>query len=238
MSWKRLLTVLVLLALSWSMALGDAEARRKKSRYIPPPLKILDISTSPMPFAPGHEPLAITIDVALPKDLSGVDLLEVSSLISFPSMRSIRFLYSRLPIQEIVDASGRSKISTTLLWDGKDQTNQLVGAGTYKYEVRAKLMSNKEGPPRTKIVSLRARGELEVSPPHSTDHTPTHMEHVPFVSDETPAEELGDGSTDIENADTDPSENNNEEAFIQEPVVEEVIPENETGPIPPNLEGR
>ena len=99
-----------------------------------------------------------------------MDLLEVSSMISFPSKRSIRFLYNRLSLDEVVNSSGESKISTTLLWDGKDQTKQLVSPGTYRYEVRAKLMTNSDGPPLTKIVSLRARGKLEVSEPEPLDY--------------------------------------------------------------------
>ena len=164
MRWKRFIIFTVMIALASPFALVDGvAAKRKKRRYSPPPLKILDISTSPMPFIPGDKPLVITVNVALPKNLSGMDLLEVSSMISFPSKRSIRFLYNRLSLDEVVNSSGESKISTTLLWDGKDQTKQLVSPGTYRYEVRAKLMTNSDGPPLTKIVSLRARGKLEVS---------------------------------------------------------------------------
>ena len=198
MRWKRFILFMIMVALaSPVMQLDDADAKRKR-RYSPPPLKILDISTSPTPFAPGNGPLAITIDVELPKNLSNVDLLEVSSMISFPSKRSIRFLYSRHPIEEAVVFGGKSKISTTLLWDGKDQTNQWVSAGTYTYEIRAKLMANTDGPPRTKMVSLRVRGELEVSSPESLTNSETYLEHVPFTSDDTPQEELGAGSDALE----------------------------------------
>ena len=187
------------------MQLDDADAKRKR-RYSPPPLKILDISTSPTPFAPGNGPLAIMIDVELPKNLSNVDLLEVSSTISFPSKRSIRFLYSRHPIEEAVVSGGTPKIRTTLLWDGKDQTNQWVSAGTYTYEIRAKLMANTDGPPRTKMVSLRVRGELEVSSPESLTNSETHLEHVPFTSDDTPQEELGAGSDALETSEVEGSD--------------------------------
>ena len=91
-------------------------------------------------------------------------------MISFPSKRSIRFLYNRLSLDEALNLSGKSKISTTLLWDGKDQTKQLVRPGIYKYEVRAKLMTYSDGPPLTKIASLRAHRELEVSKPESLGH--------------------------------------------------------------------
>ena len=225
MSWKRLIVLVVIVALVLpALLLGDADARRKKRRYSPPPLKILDISTSPMPYAPGNRPLEITVDVGLPKNLSGVDLLEVSSLISFPSKRSIRFLYNRLPIEDVMANGGKPKISTTLLWDGKDQTNQLVSAGTYKYEIRAKLMSNKDGPPRTKIVSLRARGELEVSPPESLANSETHLEHVPFISDDTPAEDLGEDNDELDSNGDGDSENRDMNA--QEGTLEEAVTEN------------
>ena len=168
MGWKRFIIFTVMTALTAPLILVDElPAKRKKRRNNPPPLKILDISTSPIPYAPGDKPLAITVDVELPKNLSGVDLLEVSSTISFPSKRSIRFLYNRLPLDEVVNSSGKSKISTTLLWDGKDQTRKLVKPGIYKYEVRAKLMTYSKGPPLTKIASLRAHRELEVSKPES-----------------------------------------------------------------------
>jgi len=225
MRWKRFILFIIMVALaSPVMQLGDADAKRKKRRYTPPPLKILDISTSPTPFAPGNGPLAITVDVGLPKNLSNVDLLEVSSTISFPSKRSIRFLYSRHPIEEAVVSGGKSKISTTLLWDGKDQTNQLVSAGTYKYEIRAKLMSNTDGPPRTKIVSLRARGELEVSSPESLANSEVHLEHVPLKSDDTPSEEMGAGS-DPSIAEAEVSENKGlaaQEQALEGTVTEDV----------------
>lgn len=206
MRWKRFILFMIMVALaSPVMQLDDADAKRKR-RYSPPPLKILDISTSPTPFAPGNGPLAIMIDVELPKNLSNVDLLEVSSMISFPSKRSIRFLYSRHPIEEAVVFGGKSKISTTLLWDGKDQTNQWVSAGTYTYEIRAKLMANTDGPPRTKMVSLRVRGELEVSSPESLTNSEMHLEHVPFTSDNTPQEELGAGNDALETSEVEGSD--------------------------------
>ena len=168
MGLQRSIIFIVMTALALPLIVVDeVPAKRKKRQHSPPPLKILDISTSPMPYTPGDKPLAITVDVAVPKNLSGADLLEVSSTISFPSKRSIRFLYNRLPLNEVVNSSGKSMISATLLWDGKDQTRKLVKPGIYKYEVRAKLMTYSNGPPLTKIVSLRAHGELEVSKPES-----------------------------------------------------------------------
>ena len=201
MGWKRSIIFIVMIALtSPLMVMDDATAKRKKRRYSPPSLKILDISTSPRPFVPGDKPLAITVDIALPKNLSGMDLLEVSSTISFPSKRYIRFLYSRLPLDALVNSSGKSKIRATLLWDGKDQTKQLVKPGTYKYEVRAKLMANSDGSPLSKIVSLRLHGELEVSDPESLGFRKLHLDHTQLTPGQNLAEDTG-GSNDKFNSD-------------------------------------
>ncbi|MDA0739353.1 MAG: hypothetical protein O2999_12120 [Nitrospirae bacterium] len=217
---KRLIIFIVMVALaSPVMFVGDVDAKRKNRSYSPPSLKILDISTSPMPFAPGNGPLTITVDVGLPKNLSNVDLLEVSSMISFPTKRSIRFLYNRLPIEEIQSSENSRKISTTFLWDGKDHTDQLVSAGTYKYEIRAKLMSKKDGPARVKVASLRARGDLEVSPPESLATSKAHLEHVPFQSDDTSSEELDEGSG--EGVTSSEEAPDNEDMEAQEPALEE-----------------
>ena len=219
---KRCIIFIMMLAFaSPIMLVGDADAKRKKRRYRPPPLKILDISTSPMPFAPGNGPLTITVDVGLPKNLSNVDLLEVSSMISFPTKRSIRFLYNRLPIEEIEASGNARKVSTKFLWDGKDHTDKLVSAGTYKYEIRAKLMSKKDGPARVKIASLRARGELEVSPPESLANSKAHLEHVPFQSDDDLSEELDEGSGAGGTAAEEVPDIEDLEA--QEPALEEVV---------------
>jgi hypothetical protein len=49
-----------------------------------------------------------------------------------------------------------------LAWDGKDQYDQLVVDGSYFYEIQAKLLEDKGNGPRTKIVSHRVQGTLEV----------------------------------------------------------------------------
>ena len=204
---------------------GDSDAK-KRGRYVPP-LKIVDISTAPMPFAPGNGPLTITVEVELPKDLSGLDLLEVSSLISFPTKRSIRFLSNRHPIEDVTTEAGKPRLKTTLLWDGKDQTKEFVGKGDYEYEIRAKLMKNEDGNPKTKIVSLRARGTLQVSSPEELRKNDAHLEHVPFVSDETPAEEPEDASIN-------PGENQEPEPEVEaEPAPDEVVEQ-----LPKELETR
>ena len=202
--------------------ISDESEAKKRRRYIPA-LKILDISTDPMPFAPGNGPLAITVEVELPKDLHGVDILEVSSLISLPTRRSIRFLSNRHPIEDIQTGRGKPRLKTTLLWDGKDQTKEFVGKGDYKYEIRAQLMTNKDGNPRTKLVSLRARGTFQVSAPEELTKSEAHLEHTPFVSDEASAEE-------VEDAITNPGAN-------QEPELEtESVPDEMVEQLPMELE--
>ncbi len=140
------------------------DAKRKKQTHLPQ-LKIVDITTLPVPFAPGDGPMAITVAVELPGNVHRFDVLEVASLISVPSKRSIRFLVSRQPLDAVAIEDGKPRMQTTLLWDGKDQTRQYVSQGTYDYEVRAKLMANEEGFIKTKVVSLIVRGTVEVSSP-------------------------------------------------------------------------
>ena len=215
---SRALMYAVCLIFACSLVWGDdSEARKRRKSYVPP-LKIVDISTAPMPFAPGNGPLAITVEVELPSDLRGMEILEVSSLISFPTKRSIRFLSNRHPIEDVQTETGNPRLKTTLLWDGKDQTKEFVEKGDYEYEIRAKLMTKEDGNPRTKIVSLRARGTLEVSSLEDLKKDEAHLEHVPFVSDETPSEEPEDTSNN-------PGENQEPEAEVepeQEAVQDEM----------------
>lgn len=157
---QALIGLVTLLALLSAPAALDA---KRKKRVPPPPLKIVGITTFPVPFIPGNGPMAITVDVELPRDLRGVDVLEVSSLISFPSKRTIRFLVSRKPLEHVFIEQGKPRMRTTLLWDGRDQTQQYMNEGTYAYEVRAKLMANENGFAKAKVVSQRVRGTLEVS---------------------------------------------------------------------------
>lgn len=197
-----LLILAGLLAASVITDVSPTEARGKQRSSIPPPpLKIVDISTAPVPYAPGGEPLAMTVEVELPGNIDEDDLLEVTSLISFPSKRSIRFLTQRQTVGERSGARGQHRVNATLLWDGTDQSNEIVDPGTYEYEVRAKLFSNNADGPRTKMVSLRARGKLEVSDPREVSNTAEypHAEHRPFTSEETAPAELG-----LEGEGTDP----------------------------------
>ncbi len=158
------ISLLTLLAFVLAPVALDAKQKRQTPSS---PLKIVDVTTSPVPFAPGHEPMAITVTVQLPEKLDQFDLLEVSSLISVPTRRSIRFLASRQILDTVTIKDGKPRMTTTLLWDGKDQTRKHVPQGTYSYEARAKLMAHEDGFTKVKIVSPFARGTLEVSAPQT-----------------------------------------------------------------------
>ena len=188
---SRLTFISLLTLLAFVLAPAVLDAKRKKPTP-KPPLKIVGITTSPVPFAPGREPMAITVTVELPEKLDQFDLLEVSSLISVPTRRSIRFLVRRQLLNAVVIENGKSRMTTTLLWDGKDQTRKHVSQGTYSYEARAKLMAHEEGFAKAKIVSPFARGTLDVSSPQTLSRQAPHLEHVPFVSDETGADLLNE----------------------------------------------
>ena len=171
----RLTFISLLTLLAFVLVPPALDAKRKK-RTSQPPLEIVDVATSPVPFAPGQEPMTITVTVELPGNLDRFDLLEVSSLISVPSRRSIRFLASRQFLNPVVIKTGKRRIKTTLLWDGKDQTRQHVRQGTYSYEIRAKLMAHEEGFTKAKLVSPFARGTLEVSSPQILTRHPAKQD--------------------------------------------------------------
>ncbi len=171
-----------------AFVLVPAAIDAKRTKRVLPSLKIVAVTTSPVPFSPGNGPMAITVDVELPRNLSRFDVLEVASLISVPSRRSIRFLVSRQDLETVAIADRTPRVKTTLLWDGKDQTREYVRQGTYSYEVRAKLMVRDEGFARTKVVSRFARGTLEVSSPQPLVRRHANFERVPVVSDDTGSE--------------------------------------------------
>lgn len=168
---SRLTFITLITLLAFVLAPAALDAKRKKPTR-KPPLKIVDVTTSPVPFAPGHGPMAFTVTVELPENLDQFDLLEVSSLISVPTRRSIRFLVSRQPLNAVISEGGKPRMKTTLLWDGKDQTRQYVPQGTYTYEARAKLMAREEGFTKAKIVSPFAKGTLDVSSPQAPSPAP------------------------------------------------------------------
>ncbi len=126
-----------------------------------PDLRIIQVTTSVGSYVPGQGTLDFSVDVDLPTYLDGDILLEVSSLISSPSKRSMRFLTSRQPVT-MPQANGASRVSVTLTWDGTDQSTKVVGGGRYTYEVRAKLLTVGEKGPRTLMHSWPKRGTIEV----------------------------------------------------------------------------
>ena len=209
---SRLTFIILLTLLAFGLAPAALDAKRKKPTP-KPPLKIVDITTSPVPFAPGHGHMAFTVTVELPENLDQFDFLEVSSLISVPTRRSIRFLVSRQPLNAVISEDGKPHVKTTLLWDGKDQTREHVRQGTYTYQARAKLMAREEGFTRAKIVSPFARGTLDVSSPQALAKQPPHEEHVPFVSDETGSDLLQEEAEDANGADQ--AENDGDAAKVE-----------------------
>ena len=159
---QALISIVTLLALLSTPAALDA---KRKKPPPPPPLKIVNVATSPVPFTLGNGPMSMIVEIELPEDLSEVDVLEVSSLISGPSKRVIRFLFSRQPLDHVVVEHGKPRMRTTLLWDGKDQFRRSMTEGTYAYEVRAKLMADEDGFMKAKMVSRRAHGTVKVVSP-------------------------------------------------------------------------
>lgn len=191
----RALTARLLAAALCALALGlvgpddQAWAKRKPKPVKEPDLKILSVALSPTPYAPQDGSLDLAIQVRLPKELPGSAILEVSSLISSPSMRSMRFLSKRQPVdpagtpeeraaasdgqaassptppQPGVDSRGSPApglVEVTLTWDGTDQMKQVVGQGEYHYEIRAKLLTADSNGVRTQMVSWPKRGVLKV----------------------------------------------------------------------------
>jgi hypothetical protein len=149
-----------------------AEGAKRQHRDIKPPdLKILSVSLTPAPYSPANGPMEIAVEVELPQSVQGDTLLEVSSLITSPSKRSLKFLADRQPIKQILASAtaavpngqeAKPHVNLLLTWDGKDQTKQPVQTGRYDYEVRAKLLEVSEKGPRTQMVAWPKRGVLEV----------------------------------------------------------------------------
>lgn len=133
---------------------------KKRKRFISP-VKVEQVATSPDPFIIGQSPMTLSMMVKVP--LSGIDdkVLEVSALITSPTRRSMSFVSQRLPLAEATQGGLLSLVPVELVWDGKDQYDQLVVDGSYFYEIQAKLLEDEGNGPRTKIVSHRVQGTLE-----------------------------------------------------------------------------
>ena len=138
----------------------QADARKKRKRFISP-VKVEEVATSPDPFIIGQSPLTLSMMVKVP--LSAIDekVLEVSALITSPTRRTMSFVSQRLPLAEATQGGLLRLVPVELVWDGKDQYDQLVVDGSYFYEIQAKLLEDEGHGPRTKIVSHRIQGTLE-----------------------------------------------------------------------------
>ena len=95
--------------------------------------------------------------------LNGIKLLEITALISSPTQRSMRFLTQRIPLDRGSHSQSNSQVHTTLLWNGKNQAQEFVSPGTYRYEVRAKLMAEQGNRLQARVVTRRSRGTIEVT---------------------------------------------------------------------------
>ncbi len=161
----------------------EADARRKRRRHVEPPLRILSITLTPESYVAGNGSLDFKVDVKLPPDLDGSTVLEISSLITSPSKRHLRFLWSRKPIDlHFEEHTGQDRaqpdqrdpdhLSITLRWDGTDQNKELVSQGRYDYVIRAKLLRLDGEKLRTHMVSWKKKGTVQVKPPLPPDPPP------------------------------------------------------------------
>lgn len=168
-------TALVCL-MCWLIGVENGLAvKRKKGPVIPPELKITSVAIEPTTYVPGNGTLNFAIEIELPKSVDRDLLLEVSALISSPSMRSMRFISSRQPVEKAtqgVSAESSSndtkpRLEMLLVWDGLDQSKELVGVGTFDYEIRAKLLTVGENGARTHMNAWPKRGTVVL-------HEPSH----------------------------------------------------------------
>lgn len=158
-------TIAGLATLLWLPDTGDARSKSKRAPRPEPELKILELTVSPNPYTVSAGTMQFSALVQLPKELNGATILEVSSLVSSPSKTSIRFLSTRTPLDQpppAEDGTSRPTVSIVLSWDGMDHNKIPAEAGSYRYELRAKLLSNGEKGPRTQMVSWPKRGTLEI----------------------------------------------------------------------------
>ena len=157
--WRHGVLVLflgVVLALSL-ITPSDAKSRRVAAS----PVKISDVVISPDPFIIGKSALSLAMLVELPSSLNGANVLEVSAMITSPTRRSMSFVAHRRSVGNQEVKGKNLTVPMVLVWDGKDQSQQLVPDGSYFYELQAKLMEDQGHGPRTKIVSHRVHGTLE-----------------------------------------------------------------------------
>ncbi|HEX9742545.1 MAG TPA: hypothetical protein VGA17_07115 [Nitrospiraceae bacterium] len=143
------------------LLLNAPAAEAKRRPVTEPDLRIVQVSMSSENYVPGQGMLDVAVEVELPSYLDGDVLLEVSTLISSPSKRFMRFLSARQPVS-MPPPDGASRMTVTLSWDGADQHEQAVSQGQYTYEIKAKLLAVGEKGPRTLMLSWPKRGTIEV----------------------------------------------------------------------------
>jgi len=143
---------------------ADAKKRRRASSGA---FQVSQVKTSPTPYEVGNGALTFSAIVNVPRNLNGLYVLEVSALITSPTQRSMRFLTQRIRLGSKAPVQRGPEISTVLVWDGKDQSHALVDPGTYRYEVRAKLLAEKGAGIEVRMVSRRSRGAIEVIKYHA-----------------------------------------------------------------------
>ena len=157
--WPKLMVICLSMVLSVFLC-EQVDAKKKRKRFISP-VKVEQVATSPDPFIIGQSPLTLSMMVKVPVSAKNSKFLEVSALITSPTRRSMSFVSQRLPLAEATQGGLLEVVPVELVWDGKDQYDQLVVDGSYFYEIQAKLLEDEGHGPRTKIVSHRIQGTLE-----------------------------------------------------------------------------
>ena len=228
--WQLGLWGLVIGVLVLSFMVPSAEGKRRRSKALPP-LKILEVVPSHLSFEVGKEDLTLAVVVALPSRLQGIKLLEITALISSPTQRSMRFLTQRIPLEVGSIAQSNSQVHTTLLWNGKNQAQEFVPPGTYRYEVRAKLMAEQGNRLQARVVTRRSRGTIEVTA-LKVKEPPQESQTIPQIADSPPAVEGGveqDGEL-VETADQTPADEVEmlPDESTAHPLPDEGEPENST----------
>lgn len=157
--WPKLMVICLSMVLSVFLC-EQVDAKKKRKRFISP-VKVEQVATSPNPFIIGQSPLTLSMMVKVPASAKDSKVLEVSALITSPTRRSMSFVSQRLPLAEATQGGLLEVVPVELVWNGKDQYDQLVVDGSYFYEIQAKLLEDEGHGPRTKIVSHRVQGTLE-----------------------------------------------------------------------------
>ena len=171
--FTRLVSAALLFILLFAIGTEDlsAKTKHKSAPAREPELKIINLTISPVPYAPNKGPLDFTVIVQLPKEVDDALMLEVSSLVTSPSMTSLRFLSTRQPITRhesaaIIAGSASTeeqepkRVRIHLSWDGLDHNKQPAPPGSYDYMVRAKLLRNGEKGQKTQMSSWPKRGSF------------------------------------------------------------------------------